>query len=243
MIPIPTPRHALEHLRRIRDALLAAWRPQGKTGQGNDPATLVATLEPFFRMLAELDDRHGQEAPLPDDDATRLGNSGLLTLAELAEISQQLGLAKAKAELERLAVTIGDWIMRHHGRVRALEPIVNGLAVMANELHEPEALEEMTAFMGKLMRATESDIAADQDKSDDRRPWRILQLNRAIVATRSYNTELMSGVFDDLIQGLPGDAKEFFREGMRQMEVVQYPARVRAIMTHYFQALAQNSLH
>ena len=93
------------------------------------------------------------------------------------------------------------------------------------------------------MQATASDIAADSDKSDDRRPWRILQLNRAIVATRSYNIELMSRVFDDLIQGLPGDAKDFFREGMRQMQVVQYPARVRAVMTHYFEALAQNSLH
>ncbi|WP_145960667.1 hypothetical protein [Acidiferrobacter sp. SPIII_3] len=243
MIPIPAPRNALEHLRRIREMFLAVWRPQGKAGGENDPAALIATLEQFFTMLAELDERHGREAALPDDDATRLGNTGLLTLAELSEIGQQLGLAKAKAELERLAVSIGDWIMRHHGHVRALDPIVNGLAVMANELHEPAALEDMTAFMGKLMQATASDIAADPDKSDDGRPWRILQLNRAIVATRSYNTELMSRVFDDLIQGLPGDAKDFFREGMRQMEVVQYPARVRAVMTHYFQALAQNSLH
>lgn len=243
MIPIPTPRHALESLRRIQDMLLAAWRPQGQVSQENDPAALIATLEQFFTMLAEIDDRYGREAALPDDDAARLGNGGLLTLTELTEIGQQLGLVQAKAELERLAVSVGDWIIRHHGQVRVLDPIVNGLAVVANELHEPPALEDMTAFMGQLMQATDRDIAADADKSDERRPWRILQLNRAIVATRSYNTELMSGVFDDLIQGLPGDAKEFFREGMRQMEVVQYPARVRAVMTHYFQALTQNSLH
>ncbi|WP_297360254.1 hypothetical protein [Acidiferrobacter sp.] len=243
MIPIPAPTDALERLRRIQGMLQAAWRPQGKAGGENDPATLTATLEQFFTMLAEFDDRYGPRGPLPDSDATRLGNTGLLTLAELIDISQQLGLAKPKTELERLAVSIGDWIMRHQGTVRALEPIVNGLAVMANELHEATALEDMTAFMGRLMQATASDIAADSDKSDDRRPWRILQLNRAIVATRSHNTELMSGVFDDLIQSFPEDAKNFFREGMRQMEVVPYPARVRAVMTQYFQALAQNSLH
>ncbi len=243
MIPIPALRQVPERLPKIERMLLVAWRPQGHASRESDPVALIAVLEKFFTMLADLDDRYGEEAALPDDDATRLGDTGLLALVELIDMSQQLGLEKAKAELELLAVSISDWIMRHKGEVRTLEPIVNGLAVLANELHEPASLEGMTSFMADLMGATAGDIAADSDKSDDRRPWRILQLNRAIVATRSYNTELMSRVFDDLIQGLPGDAKDFFREGMRQMEVVKYPARVRAVMTHYFQALAQNSLH
>ena len=243
MIPIPALRQVPERLPKIESMLLVAWRPQGHASRESDPAALIAALKTFFTMLADLDDRYGAEAALPDDDATRLGDTGLLALVELIDISQQLGLEKAKAELELLAVSISDWIMRHKGEVRTLDPIVNGLAVLANELHEPASLEGMTSFMADLMGATAGDIAADADKSDDRRPWRILQLNRAIVATRSYNTELMSRVFDDLIQGLPGDAKDFFREGMRQMEVVKYPARVRAVMTHYFQALAQNTLH
>ncbi len=243
MIPIPALRRVPEHLPKIERMLLAAWRPQGHGSQESDPTALITALEKFFTMLADLDDRYGEKAPLPDDDATRLGDTGLLALVELIDMSQQLGLEKAKAELELLAVSVSDWIMRHKGEVRTLEPIVNGLAVLANELHEPASLEGMTSFMADLMSATAGDIAADPDKSDERRPWRILQLNRAIVATRSYNTELMSRVFDDLIQGLPGDAKDFFREGMRQMEVVNYPARVRAVMTHYFEALALNTLH
>ncbi len=243
MIPIIAPDDAVTRLHRIQAMLVAASRPHAAARPHNDPGTLIGTLEQFFAMLAGLDHRYGTKAPLPDGDATRLGNSGLMTLAELTEISQQLGLPKAKAELERLAVSIGDWITRHHGEIHTLEPIVNGLAVMANEVQEPAVLEDMTAFMGDLMRATARDIATDPDMSDDRRPWRILQLNRAIVATRSHNTELMSQVFDDLIQNLPADARDFFREGMRQMEAVPYPARVRAVMTRYFQALAQHSLH
>ncbi len=243
MIPIPEPGQALERLPRIQGTLLAAWRPQGKASQEGDPGTLIALLEKFFAILADLDGRYGRDAPLPDDEATRLGDTGLVSLAELIDTGQQLGVPKAKAELELLAVSVGDWIMRHKGEVRTLEPIVNGLAVMANELHEPADLADLAVFMGRIMESTAREIATDPEPSDARRPWRILQLNRAIVATRSHNTKLMTDVFDDLIQRLPGDAKDFFREGMRQMEVVSYPARVRAVMTHYFQAFAQNTRH
>jgi len=223
--------------------LLAAWRPQGAASKENDPESLIRLLDEFFAMLAKLDQRYGTLAPLPDDEATRLGDTGLLVLAELTNMSQQLGIPQVKSELDLLAVTISDWIMRHKGEIRTLEPIVNGLAVMANELHEAPILEDMAAFMDQVMKSTVVDIAADTNKTDSGRPWRVLHLNRAIVATRSHNTELMAKVFDELIQELPEDASEFFREGMRQMEVVDYPAKVRTVMSHYFQALAQHALH
>ncbi|MHB8254166.1 MAG: hypothetical protein ACYDEV_10825 [Acidiferrobacter sp.] len=243
MIPTPPLTQIPKRLPKIQNMLLAAWRPQGTASKENDPESLIRVLDEFFVMLANLDQRYGESAPLPDDDATRLGDTGLLVLAELTNISQQLGIPQVKSELDLLAVTIGDWIIRHKGEIRTLEPIVNGLAVMANELHVASALEDMTAFMGQVMKSTSADVATDKDKTDQGRPWRVLHLNRAIVATRSHNTELMAQVFDELIQELPEDASDFFREGMRQMEVVDYPARVRAVMTHYFQALAQHALH
>ena len=242
MIPTPSLTQIPERLPKIKNMLLAAWRPQGAASQENDPESLIRLLDEFFTMLANLDQRYGENAPLPDDDATRLGDTGLLVLAELTHMSQQLGVPQVKSELDLLAVTVSDWIIRHKGKIRTLEPIVNGLAIMANELHEAPTLEDMAAFMDQVMKSTAADIAADTDKTDSGRPWRVLHLNRAIVATRSHNTELMAQVFDELIQGLPEDASDFFREGMRQMEVVDYPAKVRTVMTHYFQALSQHAL-
>lgn len=243
MIPIPSLPQILERLPKVKGPLLAAWRPQGAASQENDPESLIRLLDEFFTLLMTLNQRYGEDAPLPDDDATRLGDTGLLVLAELTHMSQQLGIPQVKFELDRLAVTAGDWIMRHKGQIRTLEPIVNGLAIMANELHEPRDLEDMASFMDKVMKSTAPDIAADTDKTDSGRPWRVLHLNRAIVATRSHNTELMAQVFDDLIQELPEDASDFFREGMRQMEVIDYPAKVKTVMTHYFQGLSQHALH
>lgn len=243
MIPTLPLTQVPERLIKIKKMLLAAWRPQGAAGPENDPGSLIQLLDEFFSMLANLDQRYGERAPLPDDEATRLGDTGLLVLAELTHMSQQIGVPQAKSELDFIAVTIGEWIMRHGGRIQTLEPIVNGLAIVANELHEAPALENMAAFMSQVMAATADDIVADNDKTDTDRPWRVLHLNRAIVATRSHNTELMGQVFDDLIQKLPGDASDFFREGMRQMEMINYPAKVRVVMTDYFQALTQHALH
>lgn len=243
MIPIPSLPQILERLPKIKTALQAAWRPQGAASQENDPESLIRVLDEFFTLLMTMDQRYGEDGPLPDDDATRLGDTGLLVLAELTQMSQQLGIPQLKSELDRVAVTAGDWIMRHKGQIRTLEPIVNGLAIMANELHEARSLEDMANFMAKVMESTEPTIVADTDKSDSGRPWRVLHLNRAIVATRSHNTELMAQVFDDLIQELPEDASDFFREGMRQMEVVDYPAKVKAVMSHYFQGVSQHALH
>ncbi|HUW99221.1 MAG TPA: hypothetical protein VMV40_10380 [Acidiferrobacter sp.] len=243
MIPTPPLAQIPERLPKIKNMLLAAWRPQGAASEEHDPESLIRLLGELFIMLVKLDQHYGVTAPLPDDDATRLGDTGLLILAELTNMSQQLGIPQVKSELDLLAVTIGDWIIRHNGEIRTLEPIVNGLAVMANELHEGPTLEDMAAFMDQAIKSTAPDIVADTNKTDSGRPWRVLHLNRAIVATRSHNTELMAKVFDELIQGLPEDASEFFREGMRQMEVVDYPAKVRAVMTHYFQALTQHTLH
>lgn len=243
MIPIPSLTDIPERLAKIKAMLLAAWRPQSSVNQENDPDTLIRLLAEFVAMLDNLDQRYGKNAPIGDDDATRLGDTGLAVITELGQIGQQLGVPQAKMELDIISVAVADWMMRHNGRLDRLEPIVNGLAVMANEIQTAQTLEEIAAFMGQVMQSALDSIQADEDKSDEGRPWRVLQLNRAIVATRSHNTDLMGKVFDELIQGLPNDAPTFFREGMRQMEVIDYPAKVRAVMAHYFQGLTQHTLH
>ncbi len=243
MLPIPSPAEATERLTRIRDALLVAWRPPGTSGAETDTANLLRLPDEFFVMLNGLDARYGRTGALPDDDATRLGDGGLLVLTELITVGQSLGASAPTSELNRLAVTVGDWIVRHDGRILTLAPVVNGLALIANELRDAQTLEELTLLMTGIVDAVAPDIAADRDTTDDGRPWRVLHLNRAIVATRSHNTELMSRVFDDLIQRLPADASEFFREGARQMEVVNYPPKVRDVINRYFHALTQHRLH
>ena len=65
------------------------------------------------------------------------------------------------------------------------------------------------------------------------RPWRVLNLNYGIVATRSHQPELIEQAYDALIANLPQDARQFFKEGKQQMDLVGYPEEVREVVERY----------
>ncbi|MGB5455305.1 MAG: hypothetical protein WBO18_04930, partial [Gammaproteobacteria bacterium] len=78
-----------------------------------------------------------------------------------------------------------------------------------------------------------SEIRQDLDQSNPMRPWRIINLNYGIVATRSHDPALMDQAFSKLVENLPQDARAFFREGMQQMDIVGYPEEVREVVERY----------
>ena len=98
--------------------------------------------------------------------------------------------------------------------------------------------------MSDALRATAPVIQQDIEKTNPGRPWRILHLNRAIVATRTHQPDLMDEAFGDLTRHLPEDAAGFFSQGMEQMELLNYPPHVRAVMDRYYRKWSVNrSLH
>jgi hypothetical protein len=88
-------------------------------------------------------------------------------------------------------------------------------------------------------------VAQDVGRTEPQRPWRVLLLNRAIVATRSHRPALMEVAFDDVVEHLPQEAARFFEEGMAQMDALDYPPQVRAVMERYYlrQGPAPHTLH
>ena len=133
--------------------------------------------------------------------------------------------------------------MRHQGQIRTLEPVVNALANFANRMHDPSSLEPLANFMGRVIQASASLIKEDLEKNNPGRPWRVLHLNRGIVATRTHNPTIMEQVFDDLVRYLPEDAAAFFAEGMHQMEALNYPPQVRQVMGRYFDRWTRPRMH
>ncbi len=43
----------------------------------------------------------------------------------------------------------------------------------------------------------------------------------------------MRQAYTDLVENIPDDAQQFFSEGMKQMDLVDYPQHVREIMQQY----------
>ena len=92
--------------------------------------------------------------------------------------------------------------------------------------------------------ATAPAIRQDLDKANPGRPWRILHMNRAIVATRTHQPDVMDEAFTVLTEHLPEDAAGFFSQGMEQMDLLNYPPHVREVMDRYYRKWSVNrSLH
>lgn len=247
-------------------------RPAGDPDAHTAPLSIADVLPAFRRAVSEIETEYALRKPkttnqvtppelrdafeqvlniatnlsaadLTAGDITQLGDQGLSVLGDLATWAQQLKLREAKAQTERMAVALADWSVTYGGELKTLEPVVNGLATLANHVRDGAALERLAQFMTRVLSASDAAIKQDLEKSDPGRPWRILHFNRAIVATRSHNTTLMEQVFDELIRALPDDVAQFFQEGMQQMEALDYPPQVRAVMDRYYRAWTQHRVH
>lgn len=183
-------------------------------------------------------------SPLAAQDFRMLGDYGTELLFQLAHWARRFQLPGEAEELERLSLSLACWIARQGGEIANLAPLVNSAAALANSLHDPQDLEQLFLTLGELQNAVDPAISQDLDRKDPHRPWRILLINRAIVATRSHQPRLMEAAFGSLIEHLPEDAPTFFRNGMGQMDALDYPERVRRVMQRYFDTwCGQTLLH
>ncbi len=236
-----------EAIRRFKSAASEIQTAYGRRAPAAsdqiNPSQLIEAMEQFLAVLSDLDREEGETGPILNDDVNQLGDYGLSLLTDLAAWARQLELGDAYAEMQKVSLATADWIIRHQGRIRTLEPVVNALADMANRVTDPVLLEQMARFMGEIIRACDDFIRQDMEKANPGRPWRLLQLNRGIVATRSGNPALMAQVFDELAQALPEEAPGFFEQGMQQMEALNYPAQVREIMARFHTVWSRPTVH
>ena len=98
-------------------------------------------------------------------------------------------------------------------------------------------------FAEKITNSAHKMIKADIDKSEPGCPWRILNLNHGIIATRTHNIDIMNTVFEQLLQRLPNDAANFFADGMKQMDIIGYPEHVKHVMEQFYQLTNNPTLH
>lgn len=244
MKPIPALSEYSDRFQRAAAEVVEAYakrRPMS-SDQSVTPTQLADAAHQFLQVASHLDNGPS-ESPVTTEDIDQLGDHALNVTTDLATWAQQLGLKPARIELERMAVSVADWVIRHGGHLRTLEPVVNALAELANTRHEAAELRAMADFMGRVIHSTADAVKQDLEKADPSRPWRIINLNRGIVAARSHDPKIMEEVFDDLIRYLPEDAGVFFEEGMRQMDALDYPEPVREVMARYFSAWTKHRMH
>ena len=244
---IPTGRPA--DLQSLLDSLLpacieavAAGVPAAKGV--DDPSTLVEAFRQLLNVMARIESDALADRMSDSADITEIGEYALRLQEALAALATKTGLNDRQEALALVSINIALWVADHGGRIDTLEPVVDALALLANNLREPARLEELSLIISRIVAAVSPMISQDLEKLNPGRPWRVLLLNQSIIATRSHNPEIMEQAFAVLTEKLPEDAPRFFTEGMQQMDALNYPAHVRKVMEKYHRQWTRNrALH
>lgn len=203
------------------------------------PLVLLDGLDRFIETLRSAD--RGLPAAFPTNiqDATGsdpeiLLEHGLRLLTQLAGIAERLELLRHAQAVEQLCLPLACWMLRRGAELQYPEPVVNAAAHLANSLEKPHQLAELFGLLDEVMQGIDLEQSPETQTSNTLRPWSVLLINRAIVATRSRRPQLMDKAFQAIAEHLPEAAPDFFREGMGQMESLDYPPQVREVMQRYF---------
>lgn len=216
--------------------IIQAFHEQAGNLNLDDPAVnqLVQAMDECFNVMQRVDaDLQRADAEMKPDDVTQIGDYALTLLQELSILAANTGLQAEMLAIQALSLPVTLWIAKHGGSFHQLETVVNAVANEANISQDTDELTDFALKLEPLMQAVDENIQQDVDNANPMRPWKILNINWGIVATRSHNPEVMRRVFDQLIKNIPEDARAFFAEGMKQMDIVGYPEHVREVMAEY----------
>lgn len=212
-------------------------------------AGLERTARGIAAELAEVLDRAANAASSGHEPAggmkiSPLVNQALVLVAELAELAAGVGMSETGSDVELLSIPLVLWSGRNHARVHVMASVVNALAALANRIREPAALAQLYRDMTEIGATIAPEPADEGVRTDPTHPWRVLVLNRAIVATRTHDPELIKEAYEAVIEELPDYARHFLAEAMGQMEAIGYPMQVREVISHYYQLVtAPRTVH
>lgn len=200
------------------------------------PSLITKAVDQLFDVL----DRYEKNATAPDtqsfipDELDELGEYGLTLLQEMSAYAADLGLDEVADQMEDLSFPFAVWLARKNSEIRHIAPVVNALSRKANLISEPHLLKQLYSYSNEIVDSISPSISQDLERTNPMRPWRVLIINRAVIAARSHDRDLITSAFDTLIEYLPEDAAEFFQEGVEQMHLVNYPEHVKELMQQYF---------
>lgn len=204
---------------------------------------LIDKFTEFFNIVASVNLRAGENKPIEASEATKISNYGFVLLIKLIDLMERLDLPHRRREIEQISLIIARWTISYQGNINYLEPVVNAIAQLINLLQDKQSLMALSQLSAEIIDHCSAKIKSDDSDSEEFRRWRLLHFNRAIIATRTHDLDVMRQAFDELLVYLPREAPNFFAEGMKEMDALDYPPHVRKVMEFYFHQNPSVRLH
>lgn len=194
------------------------------------PVTVANALADFFETAASIEQK---DIELEGNGISEFGHHGLDLLDRVSWQIRQLDIHDERDRIARVYTSLAVWLARRGAVIENLETVADSFAIIVNSENDKAELASLCQLMEETLQAASETIKKDEDRSDPWRPWRVLNLNTGIAATRALDPELMKQVFTDLEMRLPDDVSGFFADGKRQMDAQDVPQEVRDVLTEY----------
>jgi len=215
----------------IMQAILARDAEAQKImGDDSGPLALASALSDFFEIAAALE---SDESYMDSDDMKEFGSYGLDLLDRLDFLVRKLEIMDQRDIVSHAFPSLAVWLARHDAVIENLQGTADGFAMIVNGLTERQDLAEMCQIMEEVIEAASDKLQMDDDRSNPLRPWRIINLNSGIAATRSLDPELMEQTYEKLGRRLPYDMPGFLADGKMQMMAQNVPEAVSEVMNRY----------
>lgn len=219
----PTPQQTFEDAAR---SVTESFRRAGPfPGQEVTPPLLIEAITQCLAITSA-----SGSSDMPPREVDKIGTHALECVSDLALWAHQLGLDRERDTIENLALDFALWTADNDGTISVLEPVVNALARRANASHAPDSLSALLDLAHELVGHVDLRLANSLESANPAQPWRILNFNLAIIATRTQNPERMNAAYDLLEKNLPHECAAFYEEGVQQARKKVYEPHVQEIL-------------
>lgn len=218
---------ALEIMKRVIDE---NEKTQKITDEQSGPIPLAAAMSDFFELASALENGHQLEN---NEAISDLAHYALDLVDRLQSQLWYLDIHDQRDNLSRLFASLAVWFARQDAVLDNLKGAGDSFAILVNGENDATELANMSRLMGELLEAASDEIKMDEDRSDSWRPWRVLNLNSGVAATRSFDTQLMQDTFENMGRRLPYDMPQFLADGLRQVSTQDVPQDVSNMINRY----------
>ena len=164
--------------------------------------------------LQALDRQHGGSGRIAVEGVDELVAAMLTDLAHVEAVAARSPDAVLLADTADFLLGVALWAMRHEAAIDPVEPVVNALAHRANAARSKPALAAVFGLTQGILAHVAPRLAADLERSNPERPWRVLHANLAITAIRTEDPAMMDYAFDALDAALPDERAGFYAEAL-----------------------------
>jgi hypothetical protein len=194
-------------------ARLPAWREQALAAAPAS-APFLDRARGGFETLAALDRQYGGTGAIALEGAAELVSGILSDLAHVEAAAVRSQDAALVADTADFVLGVALWAIRHDVPLEPVEPVVNALAHRANAAPNKPALAAVFALTQGVVTHLAPRLAADLERSNPERPWRLLHANLAIVAIRTEDASMIDFAFDALDAALPDERAGFYAQAL-----------------------------